>query len=90
MISKFMRFYADGSGRVGNLVRLAEGFCVFFKLLIFEVGQRKKINKEKIVYNLKLDAFIRKVLQLATGILRPRGENEDKNERVNNGKIERK
>jgi hypothetical protein len=67
-ISIFMRqFIERGQGEVR---KLAEALCVFFKVMLVEQTARKSINKRRITYNLRLEEFVKRSVVIAMTVLK--------------------
>ena len=50
--------------------KISEWLCIFFKVMLQEQGARRVVNKKKIVYNLKLEEFIKRAVIIAMTVLK--------------------
>ena len=50
--------------------KLSEWLCVFFKTILINQHSRRMINKKKIVYNLKIEEFIKRAIIISMTVLK--------------------
>ena len=67
-ISLFFRSYIEKGNE--EVKKLAEMLCIFHKILKIFDEKKKTINKKLIVYNLKINEFIKKTASIATTVLK--------------------
>jgi hypothetical protein len=67
-ISLFIKQYIERGQR--EVRKLSEWLCVFFKVILKAQTSRKMINKKKIVYNLKMEEFIKRAIVIAMTVLK--------------------
>ena len=74
-VSIFMKSYM----LKGNewVLKLAEVFCIFFKVLLKFQMEGKGINKSIIKYNLTMEEFIRKTIFMVLTVLKYQKENNE-------------
>ncbi len=73
-ISIFIKQYIERGQR--EVQKLSELLCVFFKIVLVEQASRKSINKKKIVYNLKLEEFIKRAVLISMTVLKYQKESK--------------
>lgn len=67
-ISTFMKLYIErGQGEVR---KLSESLCVFFKVMLLEQTAKKSLNKRRIMYNLRYEEFVKRSVVIATTVLK--------------------
>lgn len=67
-ISLFIKSYLDKGNQAVS--KLAEVLAIFFKVLLGLHAQRKVINKALIVYNLRMDEFIKRSAAVSIAVLK--------------------
>lgn len=67
-ISIFIKQYLEkGQSEVR---KLSEFLCIFFKMLIICEARGQSISKYKIVYNLKMEEFVKRAVVIAMTVLK--------------------
>ena len=72
-VSIFMRSFIEKGNNF--VIKLAEVFCIFFKVLLKFQDEGKGINKSIIKYNLTTEEFIKKTISMVLTVLRYQKEN---------------